>query len=90
MLEHGRGQGAPGGTNQRIYQLEATPFEELDDWVETFRKLWEGRLDNLNDLLQEMKQAETHKNKPTNPGKRPNAPTQTTRMERCAKIRPFI
>jgi DNA-binding transcriptional ArsR family regulator len=40
---------------QHIYQLEARPFEELDSWLETFRQLWEGRLDTLDDYLQELK-----------------------------------
>src|SRR5436190_3833637 len=41
--------------NQRIYHLQPKPFEELDTWVETFRKAWEGRLDKLDDYLQELK-----------------------------------
>jgi DNA-binding transcriptional ArsR family regulator len=41
--------------NQRIYQLQPKPFEELDSWLETFRQTWEGRLDTLDDYLQELK-----------------------------------
>jgi len=44
--------------NQRIYQLQPKPFEELDTWVETFRKAWEGRLDKLDEYLQELKAAQ--------------------------------
>ena len=44
--------------NQRIYQLQPKPFEELDTWVETFRKAWEGRLDKLDDYLKELKAAQ--------------------------------
>ena len=40
---------------QRICQLEAGPFENLDIWLETFRRLWNGRLENLDDYLQELK-----------------------------------
>jgi DNA-binding transcriptional ArsR family regulator len=40
---------------QRIYQLEAGPFENLDTWLETFRRLWNDRLDHLDDYLQELK-----------------------------------
>jgi DNA-binding transcriptional ArsR family regulator len=40
---------------QRIYQLEAGPFEELASWLETYRRLWNDRLDNLDDYLQELK-----------------------------------
>ena len=41
---------------QRLYQLQAGPFEELDGWLETFRSTWEKRLDSLDDYLQEAKQ----------------------------------
>jgi DNA-binding transcriptional ArsR family regulator len=40
---------------QRIYQLQAQPFVELNSWLEGFRRLWEGRLDTLDDYLQELK-----------------------------------
>ena len=44
--------------NQRIYQLQPKPFEELDSWVETFRRAWEDRLDKLDDYLKELKAAQ--------------------------------
>jgi DNA-binding transcriptional ArsR family regulator len=40
---------------QRVYELQARPFEELDTWVSSFRRLWEGRLDSLDDYLQQVK-----------------------------------
>jgi DNA-binding transcriptional ArsR family regulator len=40
---------------QRIYQLQPKPFQELDSWVDTFRQLWEERLDTLDDYMQELK-----------------------------------
>ena len=40
---------------QRIYQLQAKPFEELDSWLETFRRIWETRLDTLDEYMQELK-----------------------------------
>ena len=40
---------------QRIYQLQPKPFEELDSWLDSFRQVWEGRLDTLENYLQEMK-----------------------------------
>jgi DNA-binding transcriptional ArsR family regulator len=43
---------------QRLYYLQAAPFAELDSWVETFHHLWEGRMDTLDDYLQELKQQE--------------------------------
>jgi len=41
---------------QRVYQLQPQPFEELDGWLETFRRLWEERLDTLDEYMQELKQ----------------------------------
>jgi DNA-binding transcriptional ArsR family regulator len=40
---------------QRIYQLEARPFEELDSWLGTYRRIWNTRLDNLDAYMQELK-----------------------------------
>ncbi len=40
---------------QRIYGLNAKQFQELDSWVDSFRRLWETRLDTLDEYLQEMK-----------------------------------
>jgi DNA-binding transcriptional ArsR family regulator len=48
---------------QRIYYLRAEPFKELDRWLETFRKIWEGRLDSLNEYMQELKEEEKLKKK---------------------------
>jgi DNA-binding transcriptional ArsR family regulator len=41
---------------QRIYQLSVVPFMELDSWLETFRQLWEARLDTLDGYLQQLKE----------------------------------
>jgi DNA-binding transcriptional ArsR family regulator len=40
---------------QRLYQLQPKPFQELDSWVNTFRQLWEGRLDTLDEYMQALK-----------------------------------
>ena len=40
---------------QRIYYLQPKPFKELDSWLETFRLVWEGRLEALDEYLQELK-----------------------------------
>ena len=32
---------------QRIYQLAPSPLEGVHAWVETYRSLWKGNLDNL-------------------------------------------
>ena len=44
---------------QRIYQLEAAPFEDIGQWVESFERLWGDRLDSLGDFLNSM----THEKK---------------------------
>jgi DNA-binding transcriptional ArsR family regulator len=43
---------------QRVYHLLPKPFEELDNWLETFRRIWEARLDTLDEYLQEVKEAQ--------------------------------
>jgi DNA-binding transcriptional ArsR family regulator len=43
---------------QRVYQLQAKPFQELDGWLDTFRRLWETRLDTLDGYLQNLKRDE--------------------------------
>ena len=48
---------------QRIYQLRATPFQELASWLDTFRRLWEGRMDTLNDYMQELKEQQKREKK---------------------------
>ena len=40
---------------KRVYQLRAKPFRELESWLDTFRDLWEQRLDVLGAYLQAMK-----------------------------------
>ncbi len=46
-LVHARPHG-----QQRFYELQGEPFKELDSWVSTFRQLWEGRMDRLDNYLQ--------------------------------------
>jgi DNA-binding transcriptional ArsR family regulator len=40
---------------QRIYSLEAQPFQELDEWFDTFSILWEERLDNFEEYMLDYK-----------------------------------
>jgi DNA-binding transcriptional ArsR family regulator len=44
---------------QRVYELEAAPFEELDTWVASFRRLWEDRLDSLDEYLRQVKRKQS-------------------------------
>ena len=38
------------------YQLEATKMKEIDKWLEQFRKLWESRFNELDNILATLKQ----------------------------------
>ena len=49
---------------QRIYQLQAKPFEELDTWIDTFRQAWENRLDVLDDYLRELQASPPNPDEP--------------------------
>jgi DNA-binding transcriptional ArsR family regulator len=40
---------------QHIYQLQAKPFRELDIWLNSFRQIWETRLDTFADYMQQLK-----------------------------------
>ena len=44
--------------NRRIYQLRREPFQELETWLQSFRRLWEERFDRLDDYLLELQAAE--------------------------------
>jgi len=36
------------------YQLNINKMKEIDHWMESFRKLWEIRFDQLDDLLKDL------------------------------------
>jgi len=40
--------------NRRIYKLRPEPFQALDSWVKSFRRIMEERFDNLDDYLREL------------------------------------
>jgi len=40
------------------YQLEIDKIKEVDKWVEQYRKIWETRLNQLDDLLATIKKTE--------------------------------
>jgi len=42
--------------NRRIYQLRAEPLQELDEWLEAFRGMWEERFDQLDQYLKHLQQ----------------------------------
>ncbi|MDC8004144.1 metalloregulator ArsR/SmtB family transcription factor [Aureisphaera galaxeae] len=40
---------------ERYCNLEAKKLAEVADWLEPFRKMWTGKLNQLGDLLDELK-----------------------------------
>jgi DNA-binding transcriptional ArsR family regulator len=44
--------------NRRIYQLRHEPFQELEVWLYSFRRLWDERFDRLDDYLLELQARE--------------------------------
>lgn len=37
------------------YEIKIHKMKEVDTWLEQFRKMWEGRFDQLDNLLDELK-----------------------------------
>ncbi len=37
------------------YELKIDKIKEIDNWLEQFRKMWEDRFDNLDNLLTKLK-----------------------------------
>lgn len=44
--------------NRRNYKLRLEPFQELDTWLETYRSVWDERLDALKNYLQKLRNKE--------------------------------
>ena len=40
---------------ENYYQLKPNKMKEIDDWLEQFRKLWESRFDQLDQVLSTLK-----------------------------------
>lgn len=40
---------------KRLRKLEAKPLAEASEWLENYRKFWEGRFKHLDSLLEELK-----------------------------------
>ncbi len=43
---------------RRIYALRPKPLQELEVWLERYRRLWEGNFQRLDALLNELKTGE--------------------------------
>ncbi|MDP2343509.1 MAG: metalloregulator ArsR/SmtB family transcription factor [Deltaproteobacteria bacterium] len=55
---------------QRVYELRAQPLRQLHDWLERYRQLWGARFDDLDDLLETLKDKDKAKEKPDGNKKR--------------------
>jgi DNA-binding transcriptional ArsR family regulator len=38
----------------RIYSLRAEPLREMSEWLERYRRIWDERMDQLDDLIEEI------------------------------------
>jgi DNA-binding transcriptional ArsR family regulator len=45
----------------RRCRVEGGPLQEVSAWAEHYRRVWEGRLDRLDDYVQELKSQEREK-----------------------------
>ena len=41
-------------------KLEAAPMQEAQQWIEEYRKFWEGSLDRLDEYLKQLQKEEKH------------------------------
>jgi DNA-binding transcriptional ArsR family regulator len=48
---------------RRPCRIEAAPLEEATEWMERYRRFWEGSFDRLDDYLHEMKTKRSEKKK---------------------------
>ncbi|WP_028776207.1 ArsR/SmtB family transcription factor [Shimazuella kribbensis] len=44
--------------NRRIYKLQPQSFREFYNWIDSFRQIWEERLDSLDAYLQQLQKKE--------------------------------
>jgi DNA-binding transcriptional ArsR family regulator len=52
---------------RRLYSLRPEPFRELDAWLDSYRSLWEARLDKLGEALERKQKARASKPKEKKP-----------------------
>lgn len=48
---------------ERYCEVQAKKLEEVYDWLEPFRKIWEGNFDRLDNLLVKMQSSKKNKRK---------------------------
>jgi DNA-binding transcriptional ArsR family regulator len=56
---------------RRIYALRPAPLQELEVWVERYRRLWESNFQRLDALLQDLKRTDLMAKKKTRGRARP-------------------
>ncbi len=43
---------------RRLYELRARPLRQFHDWLERYRKVWDARFEALDELVEELKEAD--------------------------------
>jgi len=43
---------------QRLYELRPQPLRKMDGWLQRYRRLWEERFEDLDQLVEEIKEKE--------------------------------
>ena len=56
VLSHAGLVEARAVAQRRIYRLRAQPLKELDDWLEPYRRTWEERFEQLDDVVRDLKE----------------------------------
>ena len=46
---------------QRFYSLRPQAFQELASWVESYRRIWDARMDRFDEVLQEEQRKEENR-----------------------------
>ena len=49
---------------RRIYALRPEPLQELDAWLESYRRLWQENYERLDAVLSEMKASQARSRRP--------------------------
>lgn len=44
--------------NRRNYMLRSEPFQELDAWLNDYRRIWNERFDSLDEYLKKLQSGE--------------------------------
>jgi DNA-binding transcriptional ArsR family regulator len=60
LHEAGIVQVRPDG-QRRLYSLRPEPFQEMDAWIDTYRRLWDARLDRFGAALERGQRANSPK-----------------------------